>query len=261
MVRYLLSVREGETLLSLFRTNTYEYAPQSTLDAQKVAWERARQWEENLRSDPLGFLASNPLPPPRISSYTPAEVVVIQGSPRGEGNCSILAGWSVEAAEEKRKTVQVLYPHDLDIHPCIGCYQCYNTGYCIYDDDMGRIIGSLNEATLVVICSPVYTMTVPAGMKALMDRCQAYHAQRLIARDTSTRQGLLMSVAGRKGTSNFTCLQTTVHTFFSNLGIVPAGDILVDNMDRIQDIRKVPRIRERVMTGVYAGIARDDSRR
>jgi multimeric flavodoxin WrbA len=104
-------------------------------------------------------------------------------------------------------------------------------------------------------------MTVPAGMKALMDRCQAYHAQRLIARDTSTRQGLLMSVAGRKGTSNFTCLQTTVHTFFSNLGIVPAGDILVDNMDRIQDIRKVPRIRERVMTGVYAGIARDDSRR
>ena len=30
----------------------------------------------------------------------PVDLVVIQGSPRAHGNCSILAGWAVEAAQD-----------------------------------------------------------------------------------------------------------------------------------------------------------------
>jgi multimeric flavodoxin WrbA len=254
MARYILSVREGTELRALFRTNTYEYAPLSDLDIEQIARSRAQNWEERLRSDPSTFLARHPLPRPRVFPYSATDVVVIQGSPRGEGNSSILASWAVEAAEGQGKTAQVLFPHDLDIHHCIGCYQCYNSGYCVFDDDMGMIIASLNDASLVVICTPVYTMTVPAGMKLLMDRCQAYHASRLLSGDTRTRKGLLLSVAGRDGMDNFTCLQSTVHIFMRNLGIHPGEDVLVDRMDWRQDIRQVPDIRERVRDAVIEGL-------
>jgi multimeric flavodoxin WrbA len=246
MARYVLSVLEGTEIRALFRTNTYEYAPLSDLNTEQIARSRARNWEERIRSDPSAFLARHPFPRPRVFPYTATDVVVVQGSPRGEGNSSILAGWTVELAEEMGKTAQVHFPHDLDIHHCIGCYQCYNTGYCVFDDDMGMIIASLNDASLVVLATPVYTMTVPAGLKLLMDRCQAYHAKRLLSSDNRTRNGLLLSVAGRRGMDNFFCLQDTVHAFMRNLGIKPSGDVLVDGMDWIQDIRKVPEVREQV---------------
>jgi multimeric flavodoxin WrbA len=246
MVRYVLSVLEGTEIRALFRTNTYEYAPLSDLSTEEIARSRARNWEDRIRSDPTAFLDRHPLSRPRVFPYTATDVVVVQGSPRGEGNSSILAGWTVELAEEMGKTAQVLFPHDLDIHHCIGCYQCYNTGYCVFDDDMGMIIASLNDAALVVLATPVYTMTVPAGLKLLMDRCQAYHAKRLLSSDNRTRNGLLFSVAGRKGMDNFSCLQSTVHAFMRNLGIKPSGDVLLDGMDWIQDIRKVPEVREQM---------------
>jgi multimeric flavodoxin WrbA len=250
MYRYVLAVLEGTQTRALFRTNSYEYAPLSGLDTEQIARSRARDWEDQIQSDPSMFLARHPLPRPRVFQYTSTDVVVLQGSPRGEGNSSILAGWTAESAEELGRTAQVLFPHDLDIHHCIGCYQCYNTGYCIFDDDMGMIIATLNDSALVVVCTPVYTMTVPAGLKLLMDRCQAYHANRLLSGDTRTRKGLLLSVAGRNGPENFSCLQSTVHAFMRNLGMHPWGDILVDGMDVIQDIRTVPNIREQVREAV-----------
>ena len=71
------------------------------------------------------------------------DLVIIQGSPRPDGNCGILTGWAADAAQEAGRTAQVIYPHDLDIHCCIGCYQCYNTGTCVFDDDMGSIIDAV----------------------------------------------------------------------------------------------------------------------
>jgi len=77
----------------------------------------------------------------------PVDLVVLQGSPRANGNCSILAGWAVEAAHELGKTARVIYPYDMDIRSCIGCYQCYNTGSCIFDDDMSDIIGAIRNTS------------------------------------------------------------------------------------------------------------------
>jgi multimeric flavodoxin WrbA len=107
----------------------------------------------------------------------------------------------------------------------------------------------------VVLCTPVYTMTVPAGLKLLMDRCQAYHAKRLLTGDTGSRNGLLLSVAGRRGMDNFTGVQSTVHAFMRNLGIHPVEDVLVDGLDTIQDIRKVLGVREKVRDAVAKSLS------
>jgi multimeric flavodoxin WrbA len=239
MVRYVLAVREGDNLRAIFRTNTFEYSPLNPLAAETAVREKAGEWEQELKRDPSGIFRNYPAENARKLIKPAADLVIIQGSPRPDGNCSIIAGWTAEAAKEAGLTGQVIYPHDLDIHCCIGCYQCYNTGTCVFDDDMRSIIDAVRDARLLVVCSPVYTNTVPAGLKLVIDRMQAYHAERTLSGGRSGQKGILFSVAGRKGGDNFTCITKVIVPFFRNLGIEPAGQVLIDSMDSVKDIRSL----------------------
>lgn len=248
MSRYVLRVRSGERDLAVSSTNTYEYSPTNPLEAEAAALRIAGEWEEALRSDPDGFLASVQ-PPPGHERPGPGpgpDVVLIQGSPRADGNCSILSGWITAAVRESGKTVDVIFPHDMDIGHCIGCYQCYNTGRCTIGDDMARIIGLVRSCTLLVICSPVYTNSVPGSLKVLLDRFQAYHAERLVLGGRTGQKGIIVSVSGRKGLDNFTCVTRVLRPFMQNIGIEPAGELLLDGMDRLHDIGALPGARERL---------------
>jgi len=111
---------------------------------------------------------------------------------------------------------------------------------------MGTIIDAIRSTSLLVICSPVYTNTVPGGLKLLIDRCQAYHAERLLSGGITGQRGLIFSVAGREGEENFTCITRVISAFFRNLGITPVGEILVDRADAIRDIRTIPALEHHV---------------
>jgi multimeric flavodoxin WrbA len=111
---------------------------------------------------------------------------------------------------------------------------------------MGSIIGAIREASLLVVCAPVYTNTVPGGLKLLIDRCQAYHAERILAGGRTGQKGLIFSVAGRKGEENFACVTQVISVFLRNLGIRPAGEILIDRIDSIRDIRNIPGLEDTV---------------
>jgi multimeric flavodoxin WrbA len=250
MIRYTVTVTRGNRTEAVFRTNAYEYSPLVPLRAEEVAMEIADAWETGLRADPGAFLqehrpGQHPHPVPVIT-----DLVVIQGSPRADGNCSILAGWAADAARDLGRTAQVIYPHDLDIHCCIGCYQCYNTGFCVFTDDMTGIIDAIRGASVIVICSPVYTVTVPAGLKLVLDRSQAYHAERVLTGGRSGQKGLAFVVAGRKGEANLTCVTRVLSAFFANLGIAKEGEILLDSVDATRDIRMIAGIGEKVREAV-----------
>jgi multimeric flavodoxin WrbA len=257
MVRYTLRLISGGNVLSAFRTNTYEYSPTNPLDAEKAARNRADEWKDALKAHPEDFLDSLAIHKPRcLPAMLPTDAVIIQGSPRADGNCSILAGWALKAASDLQKTAQVIYPHDMDIRPCIGCYQCYNTGSCTIEDDMAGVIRAIRECSLLIICSPVYTNTVPGGLKLLIDRCQAYHAERaLTGAGHGGQKGLLFSVAGRRGRSNFACVTRVIEPFMKNLEITPSGEILIDGMDELRDVQRVAGLEDRVRKAVRSCIA------
>lgn len=246
MIRFTLTLRSGGEALALFRTNSYEYSPTVPLDAGKVIRQKAGEWERALLKDPGRFLAS--LEKPRGGAPAPGEVgtLIIQGSPRPDGNCSILAGWAAEEAGGVGMRPRVVYLEDLTLRPCIGCYQCYNTGSCTFDDDMTGLLAALRSASLLVICTPVYTNTVPGALKIFIDRCQAYHAEKSLFSGTGEKKGLLLSVAGRQGRGNFTCVKKVVASYMKNLGIQPAGEVLLDGMDRVRDLRTLPGLREEI---------------
>jgi multimeric flavodoxin WrbA len=246
MIRFTVLVKSGENTIAVFRTNSFEYSPLVPLAAANIAIQIFDEWEREIRNNPMGFILNHRNVLPENPVVPTSDLVIIQGSPRGDGNCSILAGWAVDAAHEVGRTVQVIFPHDMDIQCCIGCYQCYNTGTCVFDDDMGNIIGAIRGASLLIVCSPVYTNTVPGGLKLVIDRCQAYHAERVIFGGRTGQKGLLFSVAGRKGEENFTCITRVIFAFLRNLGIDLAGEILIDRVDAIRDIRTIDGMEENI---------------
>ena len=240
MIRYVLEAEAPGGKRARYITNTFEYSPLLSGSAESAAREMMAGWEDDLHNEPDRIFSAYPARTGVPAPGPAVDLLVLQGSPRPDGNSAILASWAVAAAEAVGKTAEVIYPHDLDIHPCIGCYQCYNTGTCVFDDDMKEIIAAVRAASVIIVCSPVYSNTVPAGLKLVIDRMQAYHAERALFGGRTNQHGLIFSVAGREGEENFTCITRVLLAFFNTLGVQPSGTVLIDRADVIKDIRTLP---------------------
>lgn len=253
MVRFQLFLEEAGRSVALFSTNTYEYPPLLPIDAEQAARRAASDWEAAIRAAPEGLVRPSRPPAPRAPA-PPGGVLVLQGSPRPDGSCAVLAGWAAEAAASVGLRVEVVFVHDLEVRPCIGCYQCYNTEDCTFDDDMTALAPAIRAASLLVVCSPVYTNTVPAGLKAVIDRAQAIHAGRALRMDSHARRqaGVLLATAGRRGPENFDCVRSVVRAFMANLGIRYCGEVLVDDLDARRDLRGVPGLELRVRSTILS---------
>lgn len=247
MMIYTLQVVSGGNVIACFRTNTYEYPPSSPISASGVIQARSDEWERDLLSDPTRFLEPREERAIREPDDLPAhDVLILQGSPRPAGNCSVLATWAQAEADRAERSARVVYLDDLTIRACIGCYQCYNTGTCIFEDDMTEIIRSISHARIIVVCTPVFTNTVPGSLKIMIDRCQAYHAEQALTGRKSGKTGVLFSVAGRQGQENFSCITRVIDAFLKNIHIKPVRSVFFDDLDRIGDIRNIPYAEEKV---------------
>ncbi|MDD1688247.1 MAG: flavodoxin family protein, partial [Methanoregula sp.] len=80
MVRYSLTVTDGERIISDFRTNSFEYSPRVPLAAEMVAEQTADEWEREIRKNPLGFIMNHRHVEPKRPAALPSDLVVIQGS-------------------------------------------------------------------------------------------------------------------------------------------------------------------------------------
>jgi multimeric flavodoxin WrbA len=98
-------------------------------------------------------------------------ILVFKGSPRKNGNSSVLADRVAAGAVDAGAEVESFFLHDLDIRPCDACDACVETeGVCIIKDDMQAIYPKLLQADAIVMTSPVYWFTVSAQLKVCIDR-------------------------------------------------------------------------------------------
>lgn len=98
------------------------------------------------------------------------KVLIINGSPRAEGNTStalhemerVFAGNGVET-----ETVQI---GSQPVRGCIACGYCHENGKCVFNDAVNTLAHSFEEADGLVIASPVYYASANATLIACMDR-------------------------------------------------------------------------------------------
>lgn len=100
-------------------------------------------------------------------------IILLKGSPRLQGNSTVLADQVAAGAKDAGVQVESFYLHDMDIRPCDGCDFCRETGVCVVKDDMQALYPKLLAADAVVLASPVYWFTYSAQLKLCIDRWYA----------------------------------------------------------------------------------------
>ena len=102
------------------------------------------------------------------------KIVVITGSPRKTGNSFAMTDAFIQAAEAKGHTVTRYDAAHLQVGGCRACETCYSTGKaCTFDDDFNTIAPTVLEADAVVFTMPVYWYSIPAQIKAVIDKLYA----------------------------------------------------------------------------------------
>ena len=106
------------------------------------------------------------------------KVLILEGSPRRNGNSAILSEEFARGAEEVGCSVEKVRITGKKIAGCLGCNACYrNGGACVQKDDMAEIREKMLAADVIVLASPIYFYSMTAQLKAVIDRTYAFYQQ------------------------------------------------------------------------------------
>ena len=102
-------------------------------------------------------------------------ILVLNGSPRPNGNTAQMVGTFREAAQRSGHTVRTVEVCKKNIHGCLACEYCHGKGQgqCVQKDDMQEIYDLLLEADMLVLASPIYYHNMSGQLKCTIDRFYA----------------------------------------------------------------------------------------
>ena len=175
------------------------------------------------------------------------KIVILNGSPRVNGNTSGLIDAFTAGAEKAGHTVARFDLQQMNIHPCLGCY---NGGKdpespCTQKDDMDIIYPFYKEADIVVLASPLYFWTISGQLKVAIDRlfatAEAYPNHRVPPKGCV----LLMAAEGRR----YGAVVHYYQTLLEYLGWQDLGQVLAGGVQAVGDIAGHPSLEEAKMLG------------
>ena len=124
------------------------------------------------------------------------KVLIINGSPRKDGNTSIAVREMEKVFAEEGVETETVQIGNQAIRGCIACGTCGRTGKCVFDDAVNEAAPLFKEADGLVVASPVYYASANATLIAFLDRlffsCSF---------DKRMKVGASVAVARRGGTS------------------------------------------------------------
>ena len=102
-------------------------------------------------------------------------VLVLNGSPRPQGDTAKMVAAFKEAAGTSGHEVTEINVCRRNIHGCLACEYCHGkgAGTCVQKDDMGEIYEKLQEADMLVLASPIYYHNISGQLKCVIDRFYA----------------------------------------------------------------------------------------
>ena len=102
-------------------------------------------------------------------------ILVLNGSPRINGNTSALVNAFMEGARESNHNVSVISVCRKKIGGCLACEYCHEkgNGQCIQQDDMQEIYPLLQQAEMIVLASPVYYHSFSGQLQCVINRIYA----------------------------------------------------------------------------------------
>ena len=97
-------------------------------------------------------------------------VLMINGSPRGNGNTAIALREMKNVFAQEGIEVTELNVGAKAIRGCIACNKCAELGKCVFDDAVNEAAPLLAKADGVVVASPVYYASANGNLISFLDR-------------------------------------------------------------------------------------------
>ena len=125
------------------------------------------------------------------------KVLIINSSPRKDGNSSLLINEIEKVFKENDIEYEVFLIGNKNIRGCIACNYCSDNGECVFKDDVNKAGKILKESNGLVLVSPVYYGSPNGTLISFLDRL-FYSANY----DLRMKVGTSFSVARRAGATS-----------------------------------------------------------
>ena len=98
------------------------------------------------------------------------KVLIINGSPRKDGNTSIAVAEMEKVFKSLNVEVETVQIGNKDVRGCIACNSCGKTGKCVFNDIVNELAPKFEAADGLVVATPVYYASANATLIACLDR-------------------------------------------------------------------------------------------
>ncbi len=162
------------------------------------------------------------------------KVLAILGSPRKSGYTSRLLGTLLREFP-KGTEIETVNIFELNPIPCNACGYCKACDGCS-KKDLDAFMKKFESADVIIFATPVYNMSVPAPLKALLDRFQRYFEARLRRNMNSSiekrRKAIIVVTSGGDGEVGYEVVKHQFLGLFPCLNIELKGTMLARNTDK-----------------------------
>jgi multimeric flavodoxin WrbA len=146
-------------------------------------------------------------------------ILGISGSPRRLATEYVLSA-ALKMLDDRGLETKLFSVHGKNISPCRHCDYCLKNAECIIKDDMYQLYPFLNDASGLVIATPVYNGGISAQTKIIIDRTRAS-----LAADPNAlrhKAGMAIAVGGDRMGGQELAIQQ-IHTFYILNGMIPVS--------------------------------------
>ncbi len=98
------------------------------------------------------------------------KVLIINGSPRVDGNTSIALSEMDKVFKEEGIETEIIQIGMKDIRGCIACGNCHERGKCVFNDIVNEVAPKFEQADGLVVGSPVYYSSANGTLLAFLQR-------------------------------------------------------------------------------------------
>lgn len=157
------------------------------------------------------------------------KIIVLNGSPRKNGNTSALISAFTAGAQSVGHTVTEFHLDSMNIHGCKGCMSGgKNPDHpCVQLDDMDKIYPVYKEADIVVLASPLYYWNLSGQLRGAFDRLFAV-AECNKGYENPKKQSVLIMAAEGNGFEDCVSYYDNLmgHIHWESIGKVLCGGVM-----------------------------------
>ncbi|MDD4509766.1 MAG: flavodoxin family protein [Oscillospiraceae bacterium] len=162
-------------------------------------------------------------------------IVVITGSPRKKGNSFAMTDAFIQAAEAKGHTITRFDAAMKTVGGCRACETCFQTGKaCSFDDDFNEIAPVIETADAIVFTMPVYWYTMPAQIKAVIDKLFSFC---VAGKEVGGKECALIACCEEKDLSVLDGVRIPFEKTAALLNWKPVGTVLIPGVHQEGDIQ------------------------